>query len=106
MDFVATRKSSEALLFSVRPDKDGNHARYALKRFAETYLPADRIKIVWWDGSGLCLFAKRLEHSHFCWPTAGSHEIRLSYAQVTTLVEGLDWKRVRAVDVRAPQSAG
>jgi integrase len=40
MDFVATRKSSEALLFSVRPDKDGNHARYALKRFAETYLPA------------------------------------------------------------------
>ena len=67
---------------------------------------ADRIKIVWWDGSGLCLFAKRLEHSHFCWPTAGSHEIRLSYAQATALIEGLDWKRVRAVDVRAPQSAG
>ncbi|MDR3570647.1 MAG: site-specific integrase [Candidatus Pacebacteria bacterium] len=40
MDFVATRESHEALLFSVRPDKDGNHARYALKRFAETYLPA------------------------------------------------------------------
>jgi len=40
MDFVATRKSSDALLFSVKPDKDGNHARYALKRFAEAYLPA------------------------------------------------------------------
>jgi integrase len=40
MDFVATRKSSDALLFSVKPDKDGNHARYALKRFADTYLPA------------------------------------------------------------------
>ncbi|MBY6242342.1 IS66 family insertion sequence element accessory protein TnpB [Methylosinus sp. Sm6] len=32
----------------------------------------DRIEIVWWDGSGLCLFAERLEHSYFCWPTAGS----------------------------------
>jgi len=40
MEFVATRKSSEVLLFSVKPDKDGNHARYALKRFAEAYLPA------------------------------------------------------------------
>jgi transposase len=37
---------------------------------------------------------------------AGSHEIRLSYAQVMALVEGLDWKRVRAMDVRVPQSAG
>jgi transposase len=78
----------------------------ALKGQFSVEINTDRIKIVWWDGSGLCLFAKRLEHSHFCWPTAGSHEIRLSYAQVTTLVEGLDWKRVRAVDVRAPQSAG
>ena len=67
---------------------------------------SDRIKIVWWDGSGLCLFAKRLETSHFCWPALGSAEIRLSHAQLMALVEGLDWKRVRAVDVRAPQSAG
>jgi transposase len=67
---------------------------------------ADRIKIVWFDGSGLCLFAKRLEHSHFVWPAAGSFEIRLSHAQLTALVEGLDWKRVRALEVQAPQSAG
>ena len=67
---------------------------------------SDRIKIVWWDGSGLCLFAKRLEHSHFCWPFPGSSEIRLSQAQLIALVEGLDWKRVRLVEVRAPQSAG
>jgi transposase len=67
---------------------------------------ADRIKIVWFDGSGLCLFAKRLEHSHFVWPSAGSFEIRLSHAQLMALVEGLDWKRVRPVEVQAPQSAG
>lgn len=36
---------------------------------------ADRIKIVWWDGTGLCLDAKRLEKAAFCWSrlvTAGS----------------------------------
>ena len=67
---------------------------------------ADRIKIVWFDGSGLCLFAKRLEHSHFVWPALGSAAIRLSHVQLMALVEGLDWKRVRAVEVQAPQSAG
>lgn len=41
MDFVAEQQSSDALLFSVKPDKDGNHARYALKRFNEAYLPAE-----------------------------------------------------------------
>jgi transposase len=52
------------------------------------------------------LFAKRLERSHFCWPSLGAAEIRLSHAQLMALVEGLDWKRVRAVEVRAPRSAG
>jgi integrase len=39
MDFVADRKSPDGLLLSVEPDRDGNHARYALKRFNEAYLP-------------------------------------------------------------------
>jgi transposase len=100
---VDFRKGPEGLVSLVRDAGadpfDGSLYVFRAKR-------ADRIKIVWWDGSGLCLFAKRLERSHFCWPMAGSHEIRLSYAQVMALLEGLDWKRVRAVDVRAPQSAG
>jgi transposase len=28
---------------------------------------ADRVKIVWWDGDGICLFAKTLEKAQFCW---------------------------------------
>lgn len=100
---VDFRKGPEGLVSLVR-DSGADPFNGALYVFRAKR--ADRIKIVWWDGSGLCLFAKRLERSHFCWPTPGSFEIRLSHAQLATLVEGLDWKRVRAVDVPSPQSAG
>jgi len=97
------RKGPEGLVALVRDAGsdpfDGSLYVFRSKR-------ADRIKIVWFDGSGLCLFAKRLELSHFCWPSPGSFEIRLSYGQLSALVEGLDWKRIRAGEVRPPQSAG
>ena len=67
---------------------------------------ADRIKIVWFDGSGVCLFAKRLEKSSFCWPKIGAARIRLNSVQLAALVDGLDWKRIRPTDVRRPSSAG
>jgi transposase len=67
---------------------------------------ADRIKIVWWDGSGLCLFAKRLEKAQFCWPRLGNARVQLNAAQLLALVDGLDWKKVRPVEVKRPQSVG
>jgi transposase len=67
---------------------------------------ADRIKIVWWDGTGLCLYAKRLEKTAFCWPRIGHSRVQLSGAQLLALVDGMDWKRVRAAPVSRPQSAG
>lgn len=67
---------------------------------------ADRIKIVWWDGSGLCLFAKRLEKAQFCWPRIGRVRVQLNAAQLLALVDGLDWKKVRPLDVKRPQSVG
>ena len=67
---------------------------------------ADRIKIVWWDGTGLCLYAKRLEKAAFCWPRMGNSRVKMSYAQLLALIDGMDWKRVRAVPVSRPQSAG
>lgn len=67
---------------------------------------ADRIKIVWWDGSGVCLYAKRLEKAQFCWPRIGHSRVQLNQAQLLALVDGLDWKRVRPVLVKRPQSAG
>jgi len=65
---------------------------------------ADRVKLVWWDGSGLCLFAKRLENGHFYWPPIEEGTIRLSGAQLSALIEGMQWSRVRAVETRPPQA--
>lgn len=53
----------------------------------------DRIKMLWWDGDGLCLFAKRLERGHFVWPQATSGTVCLSSAQLSMLLEGIDWRR-------------
>ena len=66
---------------------------------------ADRVKIVWWDGSGLCLFAKRLEKARFCWPRIGHNRVQLNHAQLLALVDGMDWKRVRAVPAK-PAAVG
>lgn len=67
---------------------------------------ADRVKIVWWDGSGLCLFAKRLDDDKFRWPRVENGVIRLAAPQLMALVEGMDWTRVRAERRRLPTSAG
>ena len=63
---------------------------------------ADRVKILAWDGTGLCLFHKRLEKGRFVWPPVQDGVIRLSAAQLGLLLEGLDWSRVRPRPVTAP----
>ena len=53
----------------------------------------DLIKLLWWDGDGLCLFAKRLERGRFLWPRADHGAVSLSRAQLSMLLEGIDWRR-------------
>jgi transposase len=53
----------------------------------------DLIKVLWWDGDGLCLFAKRLERGRFVWPQASEGAVSLSRAQLSMLLEGIDWRR-------------
>ena len=53
----------------------------------------DMLKILWWDGDGLCLLAKRLERGRFVWPRAESGAVHLSPAQLSMLLEGIDWRR-------------
>ena len=53
----------------------------------------DRLKILWWDGDGLCLFAKRLERGRFVWPQAADGAVHVTPAQLSMLLEGIDWRR-------------
>ena len=62
----------------------------------------DRVKLLWWDGDGLCLFAKRLDHGKFVWPQVAHGRVALTPAQLSMLLEGIDWRRpVRTAPNRA-----
>src|SRR3974390_1206013 len=54
----------------------------------------DRVKILWWSGDGLCLFAKRLERGRFVWAQATSGTVSLAGGQLSMLLEGIDWRRI------------
>ena len=64
----------------------------------------DRLKLLWWDGDGLCLFAKRLENGRFIWPQASEGSVVLTAAQLAMLLEGIDWRR--PVRTWQPEAAG
>jgi len=64
----------------------------------------DRIKVLWWDGQGLCLFYKRLEQGRFVWPQALEGKVYLTPAQLSMLLEGIDWRR--PIRTKTPQKAG
>ena len=53
----------------------------------------DLIKLLWWSGDGLNLYAKRLERGRFVWPQATSGSVHLTKAQLSMLLEGIDWRR-------------
>ncbi|MGH8327820.1 MAG: IS66 family insertion sequence element accessory protein TnpB [Steroidobacteraceae bacterium] len=69
----------------------------------------DRIKILWDTQDGLCLFYKRLRGGKFVWPKAESGTVSLSAAQLSMLLEGIDWERRETDDgqrVEVPHDEG
>lgn len=52
----------------------------------------DRIKAIWWDDQGACLFSKRLEKGKFLWPSARVGKLSLTPAQLSMLLEEIDWR--------------
>src|SRR5256885_12556606 len=62
------------------------------------------LKLIWHDGIGLCMLTKRLERGHFIWPMTSMGSIALSAGQLSTLLEGCEW-RATARNLRA-QLAG
>ena len=99
---VDFRKGAEGLAALVRETMRADPFSGAIYVFRAKR--ADRIKLVFWDGTGLCLFAKRLEGGKFRWPRIEDGVMRLSAAQLAALIEGLDWMRVRARRVPTPEA--
>jgi len=64
----------------------------------------DLLKVLWWDGQGLCLFAKRLEKGRFVWPSPADGKVVITSAQLGMLLEGIDWRMPRRT--WRPQVAG
>jgi transposase len=52
----------------------------------------DLVKVLAWDGQGLCLYAKRLEKGRFVWPVTREGAVALTAAQLSMLLEGIDWR--------------
>ena len=65
---------------------------------------ADLIKIVWHDGIGMSLYAKRLERGRFIWPSPADGVVAISAAQLAYMLEGIDWRN--PVRTWRPEVAG
>ena len=63
-----------------------------------------RLKILYWDGQGFCLFAKRLEKGRFVWPITKEGTATLTPAQLSMLLEGIEWRAPQRT--WTPQIAG
>jgi transposase len=63
----------------------------------------DRVRIVYWERNGLCLWSKRVEKQQFIWPRAQREAtVTMSGGQLNALLDGFDvWSRGhRALEVQ------
>jgi len=60
---------------------------------------AHMLKILFWDGNGLCMFVKRIDQGHFVWPRLEEEggTVTLTPAQLAMLIEGIDWRAPRRI---------
>jgi transposase len=102
---VDFRKGAEGLAALVRETMAADPFSGAVYVFRAKR--ADRIKLIFWDGTGVCLMAKRLEDGEFRWPKVQDGVLRLTAAELSALLEGHDWRRVHeARQTAVPSSAG
>jgi transposase len=97
---VDFRKGADGLVALVREAL--GHDPFSETIFIFRSKRADRLKILAWDGSGLVLFWKRLEHGAFKWPPVSDGVMRLTGSQLAVLVDGMDWSQFHARDVARP----
>jgi transposase len=97
---VDFRKGADGLVALIREGL--GHDPFSGTIFIFRSKRADRLKIVTWDGSGLVLLWKRLEHGTFRWPPISDGVMRLTASQLAALVDGMDWSRLYAREVARP----
>jgi len=61
--------------------------------FVFTNRRRDRVKVLYWERSGFCLWMKRLERERFHWPSANTETVRLSGQELNWLLDGFDLSR-------------
>ena len=64
----------------------------------------DLVKIIWHDGIGMSLYAKRLEKGRFIWPSPADGVVAISGAQLAYMLEGIDWRNPQSTF--RPKQAG
>ena len=57
----------------------------------------DLLKILWHDGLGMSLYAKRLERGKFIWPSPVDGALAISAAQLSYMLEGIDWRNPQRI---------
>lgn len=62
------------------------------------------IKILWHDGLGLSLYAKRLDRGRFIWPQTQGEPVALSASQLSYMLDAIDWRNPQ--HTWRPTSAG
>ena len=62
------------------------------------------IKVLWHDGLGMSLYAKRLEKGRFIWPSPSDGVLAISASQLAYMLDGIDWRN--PVHTFRPERAG
>ena len=63
---------------------------------------ANRVKLLWWDGTGICMLTKRLENGQFRWPAIADGTMPLTREQLSMLLEGMEWRHTQSREIVRP----
>lgn len=91
--YVDFRKSINGLALII--EHDGAHSPFDGALYVFCNRSRDKVKALWWDKTGFCLWYKRLENDFFRWPQAGQHAVQLSEEQWLWLLSGVDLDKIR-----------
>ena len=79
-------------LVGVSGTDGANHDPYSGALYIFRGRRGDLLKILFWDRQGMCLYAKKLDRGRFIWPQAKDGVVSLTMAQLSMLLESIDWR--------------